>query len=404
MLPFSDLGARVDQEWERASFDELALPRIAADALLAARIPEQVSGDDVLGWLLRAPSLPPQTDIVASFGQPPVTVYRGRRFHVQVLYWLNGSTTIHRHGFCGAFQVLEGGSLHSRWRFSPAQRVSSHMALGQTELLSCEILQRGDVVPITPDLTHGLYHLEAPSATIVVRSDGEIEHGPQYEYHPPSVAIDPFFVDPLVERWLQALRLLRASGHTEYRALAADLVARSDPYTVFRVLDQTQREDTDFALLEALTAAARPRLGAVADDLARAVREGVRRRAIHRLRRADRDPDRRFFLALLQNLPDRDAIYRLVGRRVVGKDPRETVLRWIADLSGTSLLGVDTSGDLERILIESMLDGVDQDAVFARLGEVFDAGSIEAERGAVLEHAARIGRTLLAPLFARSAS
>jgi hypothetical protein len=404
MQPFSDLGARVEDAWAASDFDELALPLIAASALSAARIPEQVSGDDVLRWLLGASSLPSQADLAASFGQPPVTVYRGRRFHVQVLYWLHGSTTVHRHGFSGAFQVLEGGSLHSRWSFSPERRVSSRMIIGRTRLLGCELLRRGDVVPITPDLTHGLFHLEAPSATIVVRSDGETEPGPQYEYHPPAVGVDPFHVDPLVERWLQALRLLRASGHAEHDALAEGLVARADLHTVFRVLDQTQREGADFELLDALVEAARRRHGAVVDELARAVREGVRRRAIHRLRREVKDPDLRFFLALLQNLPDRDAIYRLVAERLGGADPRAAVLRWIGELSGTARIGVDTSGHLERVVVESLLDGGGEEALFARLAEVFDAGSIAAEREAVLEHTARIGRTLLAPLFARGAS
>lgn len=404
MHSFDDVGAEVERVWERAGFDEVALPRIAAEVLREARLGERLRGHDVLRHLLRAGRLPPQQDLGASFGQPPITVFRGRRFHVQVLFWLHGSTTIHRHGFSGAFQVLEGSSLHSRWRFVPEQRVNSHFFLGRTELLGCEVLARGAVVPILPELTHGLFHLEAPSATIVVRSDGELEPGPQYEYHPPTIAVDPFFVDPLVERWLQALHLLRSAKHAEHDELAEELLGRADLHTAFRVLEGSQREEPDFGRLERLAGAARRRHGAVVDALLAAVREGVRRRAIHRLRREVQDPERRFFLALLQNLPDRAAIYGMVRERVPERAPRETVLRWLESLSGTSRLGVELDGPLERVLVEALLDGLDQGATLRKLHERFEASSVEEARPALEEHVARLRRTLLAPLFEGSAA
>jgi len=401
MQPFHDLGTRIHRAWESEHFSEQIFPQIAADALAAERITERLSGDDVLQWVLAASNLPAQEDLRASFGQPPITVYRGRRFHIQVLYWLDGSTTIHRHGFCGAFQVLEGGSLHSRWRFSTRCRVSSRMLFGHSELLGAEFLHRGQIVPITPDLTHGLFHLDAPSVTIVVRTDGETADGPQYEYHPPTIAVDPFFVDPLAERQLQVLHLLRASGHPESELRAADLVGRADLHTVFRILHQSMRNGSTLAQLEALANAARVRHGEFVDEIMLSIREGLRRRAIHGLRRHIREAEGRFFLALLQNLPDRASILRVLREERPGQDPHAVVKKLIAEYAHR--VGVDISDDLERILVDALLDDATDAAIFDKLLAVFDADSIAAQRADVLLQAQRIRESLLAPLFVRGA-
>ncbi len=402
MQQFHELGSRVDCAWEAADFSEQAFPLIAREALAAERLPDRITSDDVLQWVLAAKVLPAQEDLRASFGQPPITVYRGRRFHIQVLYWLDGSTTIHRHGFCGAFQVLEGGSLHSRWSFSTRHRVNSRMLIGQTHFLGADLLHRGDVVCITPELTHGLFHLEAPSATIVVRTEGETADGPQYEYHPPSIALDPFFVDPLVERQLQALHLLRASGHKELEDRVANLVSRTDVYTVFRIFFHALRDGATMTQLETLADAARIRHGDVVDEIMLAIGEGSRRRLLHSLRRQIREPDGRFFLALLQNLPDRDAIYRVIRDRHPGSASLAIVRSFLAEYS--HLLGVDISGDLERIIVESMLEDATDDVIFAKLGADFDEESIVAQRANVLRQVERIRHSLLAPLFVRGAS
>lgn len=402
MPPFQDLGRRVDRAWEAADFNEQAFPLLVAEALAVERLPERLTGDAVLQWVLDSPVLPVQEDLRASFGQPPITVYRGRRFHIQVLYWLDGSTTIHRHGFCGAFQVLDGGSLHTRWRFEAKRRVNSHMLLGQTVLLGSEILRRGDIVSITPDLTHGLFHLDAPSVTIVVRTDGEAADGPQYEYHPPTIALDPFFVDPLVERQLQVCHLLRASGHEKYDERMTQLVTRLDLHTIFRLLHHAMREGASREQLDKWAENARPRHGDAIDEIRAALSEGMRRRALHGLRRQIRESEGRFFLALLQNLPDREAILGIIRAEFPDKDPL-VILRNLVH-AHASRLGVDTSEDLERILVNSLLEDADEGEIFRRLGEIFDTESLANQHEAVLAQTQRMRQSLLAPLFMRGAS
>ena len=49
----------------------------------------------------RAQALPEQMDVEAAFGNPPVTLFAGLRFHIDVYFWLDGTTEIHQHAFAG---------------------------------------------------------------------------------------------------------------------------------------------------------------------------------------------------------------------------------------------------------------------------------------------------------------
>jgi hypothetical protein len=180
MQIFDALGATIEAAFRQVNYEEERLPAIAAGALRDAKIPEQISLTDVLRWLLSSEALPQQEDIEADFGEPPITVHRGRRFHIQVLVWLTGSTSIHEHGFAGAFQVLQGSSVQSWYELHARRRINSRLLLGDVRLRGVDLLQRGDVVEIHRGVAHSVFHLDAPSATVVVRTYSDPDRQPQY--------------------------------------------------------------------------------------------------------------------------------------------------------------------------------------------------------------------------------
>ncbi len=45
-------------------------------------------------------------------------------YFIQALTWMEGTTAIHDHAFCGAFMVLEGASLHVTYGFRTAERLA----------------------------------------------------------------------------------------------------------------------------------------------------------------------------------------------------------------------------------------------------------------------------------------
>jgi len=398
MKEFTDLGRVIEARWREANYDERLFPAIASAALREASIPGRINAHDVLAWLVSTPELPDQDDIDSKFGEPPITIYRGRRFFIQVLFWLTSSTSIHRHAFSGAFQVLEGSSLHSRYTFRVRRRVSSQMSIGDVRLRGAELLERGQIVEITDDLAHGLFHLESPSATIVVRTYVEHTPEPQYNYQPPFIAEDPFFKEKVQTSWIQGLASLLKISEEKYLELASDLLSRADLHTTFLVLQQAYRGlGTERAA--PLLAAAKRRHGEVVAEIAATAREDLRRRHIYKLRRTVLDPEHRFFLALVLNLPNRDAMFELIQRRFPQDEPRARVLAWSKALSGVDSIGIDLDDDLNSHLFEALLDGCTNPQIFERLGAEYEIDDIEAQRASIERHISRIKSTVLEPLF-----
>ena len=69
----------------------------------------------------------PAQDLHSSFGEPPLRVYNGDLFYIEVLFWLGAQLSIHQHGFAGAFHVLHGASLHCRYDFALKERINSRL-------------------------------------------------------------------------------------------------------------------------------------------------------------------------------------------------------------------------------------------------------------------------------------
>ena len=81
------------------------------------------------------------------------------------------------------------------------------------------------------------------------------------------------------------------------------------------------------------------RHGALAAGVAATLEEIVRRDVIAGMRNTIAEPEHRFFLALLLNVPTRADLLALVGQRYPQEAPLETVLRWADELREESDLG-----------------------------------------------------------------
>src|SRR5215208_5129839 len=131
MQPFAELAALVEGRWRDKNYDDNLLPGIAAGALREADVPARVDPWAIIRWVHTTANLPRQQDPQAKFGNPPVTLFVGPRFYIDVYYWLDSTTSIHQHSFSGAFQVLLGGSVHSRYRFAKQREINPHFLVGE---------------------------------------------------------------------------------------------------------------------------------------------------------------------------------------------------------------------------------------------------------------------------------
>ncbi len=415
---FEKLGAEIEGRWLEKNYNEDELPAIAADALQRADIPSKISAWDVIEWSITEPELPPQRDLPGRFGEPPITIFSGPRFHIDVYFWFEGTTSIHQHAFCGAFQVLMGSSIHSWHEFECREAVNTFCEIGDMSLKVCELLEIGAVQEIRAgkQYIHSLFHLEQPSATIVVRTDRSPLHLPQYEYFKPGLAIDTFFKQPTTTKKLQALSALFRAKHADADRIAAALLRRSDLQTSFTILSdirallKSDRISHLFKLavpkerFSEVLKLVRERHGASADVLTAVfeefdvVDELVNRRAYVT------QPEHRFFLALMLNLDNRERIFSLIRQRYADADPIKKILDWVFDLSQTRVFGIEAAnalgvpdfGEPEMVALENLLHGKPDDEIAA----IFASENPDSEPGIITSAIAKIrGSVVFRPLL-----
>lgn len=374
---FQTLGAEIEKLWRDKNYDENLFPDIAAQSLKEARLPEKISAWDVIDWTLHQTQLPVQQDVYAKFADPPITVYNSPRFHIDVYFWLEGTTAIHQHAFCGAFQVLHGSSLHSWYDFERSESVNTFTEIGEINLKLCELLTVGDVQPIWAgkQYIHGLFHLEQPSATIVVRTHKSPMYLPQYAYYKPFLAIDPFFEEPNTIKKIQSITALIRSKHPDTDKFIARLLEASDFQTSFNVLStvrhyfQSSEVDRVFNLdapqnrFDALVEIVKNKHGERANIFPKVFAHQQKVEEIVRRRSIITEPEHRFFLALLMNVEGKERIFSLIKQRFPDIEPLDKVLDWAYDLAQTRVLGsnlpnalgINDFGDLDLFVLESLL-------------------------------------------------
>jgi hypothetical protein len=341
---FAELGRRVERGWTRGR-DLARLPAIAAAALRAVRVDDV----DPLAVAQQAASastgvLPPQLPV--DFGDAQVTVWRGEHVLVQLVYWLHETTAIHQHGFAGAFRVLAGASMHSTHRFTDAagkkpsklaRRVVARprVRVGELVQVGRELLSPGDVREIGAGtaLVHNLVHVEMPSVTLVVRTPFSDALAPQWQYHPPGVAVDP---EPLGAETRARLRLLVATARLDADralAIARTLVARGVDdswYALSELARSAARTDEALAPFAALVLRRHGAAGRVIVDAVKRMR--VRRR-LFGLRDTVASRPHRTLLALLGDGAGRAEAIAAIAALFPERPPTEQLERWLVELA-----------------------------------------------------------------------
>jgi hypothetical protein len=388
VAPFAELGALVESRWRAQDYNESVFPGIAAQALSELNLSARVDPWEIVRWVHKTPDLPEQMDLAGKFGNPPITTYVGPRFFIDVYYWLDGTTTIHQHSFSGAFEVLLGGSVHSRYRFTKEREINPHFLVGQIEFNDVSLLSQGDIREIDSgsQFIHSLFHLDRPSVTITVRTYKAPGAPVQYSYLKPFLAVNPFFTDASLTKKVQTVSLLLRMKHPEADRFIEDLLDESDFHTAFAVLEQAfdflcHRELEEIIgvsrsrdRFQSLLDRARNKHGRLADLLPPVFEEGWRQAEITRRRTEIKGQDHRFFLALLLNVPDRATVLRLVKEKFPEPDAVDLILSWVRELSATrifgsrepNVLGSAEFTDQHLLVFKGLLEGLTTKEIAAR--------------------------------------
>ncbi len=279
-----------------------------------------------------------QADLMSRFGQPPLTLHWQEHFRIEALFWVEGSPGIHQHSFSGAFHVMQGSSVHTKWTFERQQELSDRLVLGHLTLQEAELLPEGATRPIVPGpcLIHSTYHLDLPTITIVVRTNRESDYGPQLSYFPPSLGVAMGELEPTIVRQAQLLRMLFRTGkHEDLFNLALRFLAVADPCAAFKCAFDTALLLPELGMRRKIIDATAQRFPALATALEPAITAQARREKILRIRKASPDTQLQFFLALLLNLSDRSQVLHLIQARYPAHEPSLLIAGWIRTLTKT---------------------------------------------------------------------
>lgn len=340
---FQSLGSQISSQWKRSHYDEECFAEVASAALLDRPPHRHVSLRDIVHWATQEAELPHQTDLSANFGDPPLTVYLGRGFRVEVLFWTDGVPAVHQHGFSGAFHVMQGSSIHSLWDFEPIERLETRLLIGRVQFKHAEILVQGDTRAILAgdQMYHATYHLDLPSVSVVARTSHELDQQPQYKLWPPAIASASLDRIATVKRQTQLLQMLLTSKrHREFHELVPQLLATKEAYSLFEFLVATFNLVRDEEERSSLLVAARTQNPSLMAALEPVLVQAEIDNRLAQIRRNTQSDELRYFLALLRNIPDRTVLLQLIRQRHVGCDPVSLIVDWVRQLSEQGFLGV----------------------------------------------------------------
>jgi hypothetical protein len=406
---FERLGQVIEARWSALHHDEDAFPEVALAALREMPPADHLQPMDVVDWVLTVKNIPRQAPREFIFGEPNLQVFFGpeNRFYVEVLFWLDGTTSIHQHGFSGAFSVLAGSSIHSKYRFTGVERINSGFKLGDLEVEYSEYLRAGDARPIHSEdrLIHSLFHLDRPSVTVSVRTPHDRRPLSNYVYMPPCLGVDSGRFLPALSRRLEMLRALERLEHPAHDERLHALLRETDieeGYTLVHDflmrLHHGPRRRGWRQRFDAAVDAFRARHGRLGERVASVFPEQIRQWMIIERRATIQNPHHRFLLALILNLSDRQRIFEFIRSAFPQGRPEDLIVEWVGAMSAGEDgggLGIPFDAAALTILHGALRDddvAAIQGTLRQKLGEV-DAEEIVGMLGALR------ASPLLAPLL-----
>ncbi len=382
---FARLAAGVWRLWKEYQHDEAAFSDVALRMLNEEPPADQVSFLDVARFGLFTNPIPFQTDIEAAFGEPPLTVHWQPEFRIEVLFWTSKIIGIHQHAFSGAFHLLTGSSLHTVWDFKCEERVSSQLLVGALDLKTAELLGVGDTRAIIAGnrFIHATYHLEQPTITVVIRTNAERNHYPQYTYMEPCLAYDHVHGNAGVRRRLQLLKMLSSTRRDkELLDAIKDLLDDVNHFYAFLYLREAYKLIKDETKRSLLLLWAGSKHGRLAETFRLVLDTQEHRDQVRQIADKVEQEELQFFTALLRNIPKSGEMLKVIRDRFPQEDPLAMIDKWTADLSDLGLLAPSLTQP-----IRELLDGYEP-STSPQAGVNRDEDNAPVSKSPAVEHAA----------------
>lgn len=326
---FQTIGRKMAAQLGEHPNPDAVFAEIATEALKEVSAPKI----DVLAmadWAARQHPLPKQVNFNSGFGQPPLVVFEAPGFYIEVLFWFPSRTSIHGHGFTGAFRVLDGYSIQVEFQFEEEAVPEDGIRLGRTVARGVEMIAPGKICPILgrDDFIHTVAHMGNPSLTLVARTHGPKEMQ-QFTYLRSGFAHLSHRHKQSVARQADVLEAVFKARPDAFLGRLTNFLTQSDGVTFFKVLSQLQARLTLPVFSKQVLPAVRERFGGSHAAMLAALDEVMRTNGLWGMISGFKEPRKQLLLVLGELFPDEKERDTLICQSVGVPDARPVLEEWL---------------------------------------------------------------------------
>ena len=269
--------------------------------------------------------------------------------------------------------MLHGASIHVEYRTDAKEVVSRNFIISDSELIGAEILRKGQAREIRKGnvLTHSLFHLDAPTFSVVVRREGD-KSSDQYLLCPGIAMYLPDLEEP-ENTLVRLLETLGALDHHQYERFITRAVLNWTGYAAVRALMVGLEHCPE--VLKSLVTTSNGELAWRLKLFLSVAKTIIEQRQMLQMYHRITDDEQRQFAAMLLNIRNRDQILALLGRLHPGQNAKVIASRLCEQIAAT-FWGEDFNGDIaafalaayeeSSIILSKRLEAIGFDA-FVRL-------------------------------------
>ena len=179
------IGQELDNEWSQNGHEKSSFPELSASYL--EKYGDEISRNDVDYFTVLLDKDIPIGN--SYFGDCSITLYRGQKFYIEIIFWHSAWTSIHEHGFSGAFLNLKGERLIGSYTYKMEKEIEDKLKKGVLKKEKADCMQVGEVRTIIKGLDgiHRTMCVEGLGISLVIRTNKESRS--QYHFFSNGLAI-----------------------------------------------------------------------------------------------------------------------------------------------------------------------------------------------------------------------
>jgi hypothetical protein len=331
---FKEIGEKLSARCGEGELGE-NFPELAAEVLAAFPVPAEVGIEFMADWALGRERLPEQVNFHSGFGEPPLVVYEEPRFYAEVLFWFHGRTSIHGHGFYGAYQVLAGYSVEAQFAYHRDHEPVPGIQVGALEPTALRLITPGDITRILPEeaFIHTVMHMGNPSLTLVIRNKGGLV---QFDYSMNGLGVNAYQDSQSHVRQAEVLSAFHAANPDGFETRLLEFLKTGSAHRMARILKEMEHEIDEEFLVGEIHELAVERFGPLGALIIESLTRTISGNIIWDEVAGMDDPAIQLRTALLDLFPENQDLLAVVARTFPDREPADVLESWTDTVSKLS--------------------------------------------------------------------